>query len=653
MEHFTFLQDLVIIYGLGALVVYLFQKLGQSPVVGFLVTGLLLGPNSFSLIDDPHTVEILAEVGVMLLLFSLGLELSLEKLAKMKRFVFGAGMFQVAVTIGLVVVASYPLGLDWKTALFFGFVLSLSSTAIVLKLLLERKEMDAVYARVSLGVLIFQDLCIAGMIVVIPMLATEGAILLPLVIALAKAAVVICVILMAARYLLPPILDGIARSRSKELFITTAFFLFLGTAWATSLAGFSLALGSFLAGLMISESPYSHQVFSDVRPLRDSLNSLFFISIGMLVAPDLILQSAASLGGLVAAIVVGKALIVLVAVLVFGLPFPVAVLSGLALAQIGEFSFILLEAGSEAGLLTTAQYQLLLSSAVVTMLLTPLLFWSSHKLVASGILTRGLTLASDVPEPDEISPADHVIICGFGVGGQNVARVLARNEIDYLILELNAALVKDHSQRGEPILFGDCTDPAILEHAGIHTARGLILSISDPFSTERALKTIRVLEPELPVLVRTKYLAEIDHLYELGATEVVTEEFEASLELITRILRLYHVPRQVVASHVKEIRDERYSFFREEAVTVPRIRLGAELDVYVETIEIPSTSSAKGQTISELALRNRTGALILGIVRDDESINNPEPDDFIEEGDLVVLSGTKEQLKAAVEMLEA
>lgn len=657
MEQLPFLRDLVVVFGIGTLIVFLFQKLRQSPVVGFLMTGLLVGPYSLSLIQETETVEVLAEVGVMLLLFSLGLEFSLKKLLQIRTIVLGGGSLQVGVTILTVVALSILLGFSPRTGLVFGFIISLSSTAIVLKMLMERGEIDSIHGRVDLGILIFQDLCIAAMIVVVPILAGEGSIWLPLLQALGMAVVVVTVVVLAARYVFPAILDQMANTRSKELFISTSILMFLGTAWITSLAGFSLALGSFLAGLILSESEYSHQIFADVRPLRDTLNSLFFISIGMLVDPRFLADQLGSVLAVVASIVIGKAFLTAGSILAVGLPLQVAILAGLATAQIGEFSFVILKVASEAGLVTEAGYQVILSGAVTTMILTPSLFLLGSKIVSTEKIPRWSVFrkgpyAITEAESGGRSLRDHVIICGFGVSGRNVAQILKQNEIPYLVLELNSQTVAEQRKQGEPIYFGDCTDPEILAHGGIQHARVLVLSISDPLSTRRAVRSARSVNPEIVILVRTKYVAEIDELYDLGATEVVPEEFEASLELITRILRVYHLPRELISSQIKTIRNERYGVFRDPRATVPRLRLSHQLDVYAETIEIKEGSPAAGKTVAQLDLRRSAGVLILGIIREGETINNPGPSDLIRPGDMLVLSGTKEQLNQAFELLQ-
>jgi len=591
----------------------------------------------------------------MLLLFSLGLEFSFKKLIKLRNVVFGTGSVQVATTSLLVVGIAAFAGLNIRTAVFFGFLAALSSTAIVVKMLFDRGETDAIHGKVALGILIFQDLCVIPMIVLVPLLAETGPIWLPLGIALAKAAAVIILVVLLARYAFPWFLYHVVGTRSKELFIIAALCILLGMSWALSLFGFSLALGAFLAGLTVSESEYSHQIFADIRPFRDGLNSLFFISIGMLVDVHFILENADLLILLVLGITIGKALLTTLAVTVTRLPLRIGILAGFSLAQIGEFSFILLETGRANNLVGSIWYQRILSAAVVTMILTPLFFWISRRIMANNRLYAlikrfGENRSLAELEAQSNTMQDHVIICGFGITGKNIAGILKANKISYLILELNARTLREQKSRGEPIFYGDCTDEGILLHAGIMKARVILHALSDPIATRAAVKTARSLNPDIVILTRNKYLEEIDELSNLGATEVVSEEFEASIELLSRILRMYHMPRQVVAQEIKSIRDERYRIFRHLDTTIPRLRLSTNLDVYTETHQVDARSPLCGLTIEETELRKKTGALILGIIREKDTLNNPHPSVTLEAGNLIIMSGTKDQLKKAIDL---
>lgn len=655
MDEIHILGDLVVVFGCAAPVVYLFHRLKQSPIVGFVLSGVLIGPFGLSLIRDVTNVNTLAILGVMILLFSLGLEFSLKKLMETRVAVFITGPLQMAGTAIPVILLARHLGVSTGTGLIYGILIAVSSTTVLMKMLAERSEVDSLHGRIGLGISIFQDLCTVPMIVAIPLLASGEAVLPAVLTALGKAAVIIAAVVMVARYLFPILLGGILRTRSKELFLITSVFMFLGTAWVTSIAGISLALGSFLAGLILSESEYGHQIFAEVRPFRDSLNSLFFISVGMLVDPVVIVRNLAAILGMSAALIIGKALITTVAAVASRVPLQVGILTGVALAQIGEFSFIILQASAAVGLVTARAYQTLLTSSLLTMVFTPVLFGVARRLVGrrDWEQTKWPTWAK-ATELGLAAPAvleDHVIICGFGVGGRNIARVLKANRIPYIVLDLNAQSVTEARDEGEPVLFGDCSSAHILELAGIHRARVIVFAISDPFAARLAVGVARRMNRELVILTRTKYVADMDALWDTGSTEVIAEEFEAALELVTRILRVYNAPRALVAAEIKSIRDLRFGIFREDRATVPRIRLSSDVDVYTETWDVPQGSPWNGTTVADSRLRSDTGVLILGIIRENRTLNNPGPDEQIVSGDRLVLSGTKEQLRKAIQTL--
>jgi CPA2 family monovalent cation:H+ antiporter-2 len=652
MEEIQLLRDLVVVFGCAAPLVYLFHRVKQSPIVGFVVTGTIVGPYGLSLIRDVESVHTLATVGVMILLFSLGLEFSLKRLMETRTAVLVIGPLQMLGTIVLTVLAARMLGTPASTGVVYGILIGLSSTAVFMKMLDERRETNSIHGRIGLGVAIFQDLCTIPFIIAIPLVMTQKNLLYAVGSALGKSALLIAAVLLMGSYVFPILLRGILRTRSKELFLITSVFMFLGTAWATAKAGVSLALGSFLAGLILSESEYGHHIFAEVRPFRDSLNSLFFISIGMLIDPAFILAHPGTILGYTAAIIAGKIAVTTGAVMAGRVPLHVALLTGVSLAQVGEFSFILLQVASSVGAISAAPYQIFLSCSVLTMVLTPILFGISRKLIQriarswSPQLPFGRISLRSLQDFSALK--DHVVICGFGLGGQNIARVLKANRIPYVVVDLNEQRVSEGRKDGEPMLFGDCTSSHILELAGLKRSRVIVFVISDPFASRLAVRTAREMSREIVVLTRTKYVADIDALWDQGSTEVISEEFEASLELMTRILRVYNAPRAMVAAEIKSIRDQRFGIFRERHTTVPRIRLSSELDIYSETWDIAPDCVWNGASIAETRLREETGVVILGIIREHRTLNNPWPSETIHAGDRLVLSGTKEQLKNAI-----
>lgn len=659
MTHqFHLLNDLLVAYLASGLIIYLFHRVGQSAIVGFLVTGVLVGPHGLGLVSDAESVHVLAEIGVMLLLFSIGLEFSPQKLAGLRRIVLATGPLQILATVSVALLATSLAGISLVQGIVFGLFAAMSSTAMVIKVLLDRGEVDSLHGRVCLGILVFQDLAVVPMIVLISHLTDRGDAWLSLLLDVSLAFLLLGGVFMGARRLFPALMRHVVSVRSKELFVIAVILSFLGTAWLASVSGFPLALGGFLAGLILSASEYSQQIFSEIRPLRDILNSLFFISIGMLVNPEYLLANLPLLTVVVLLLLFGKALIVTAAGLLTGISAPVAIVAGISLAQVGEFSFILLEEASRAGLVSSRWYQILISSAVVTLMVTPALVSGSRRLASLRFAQRMDLFSSREKRFSELDEqtsemTDHVIICGFGVSGMNVAKTLKTLGIQHLVLDLNPLAVRFGRDRGAPIFFGDCTDSSILEHAGIGAARALVLAISDPYSAKRAVRISRSLNSEILILVRTKRVSEIDELYDVGADEVIPEEFEVSIEMMTRILRSFNFPRDLIATEVRRIREDRYGVFRESRATVPRLRLSSTLGVFVETVVLPEDSPLVGKQILETQLRQRTGALILGIIRGGHPFNNPGADERLHSGDSLVLSGTKQQLRAAIDFIKS
>jgi CPA2 family monovalent cation:H+ antiporter-2 len=656
VEELVFLKDLVLVFGVSMLVVYLFHRLRQPTIIGFLATGVLMGPYGLSLIADVHQVEMLAEIGVVLLLFTIGLEFSISKLNTMRQLVLGGGSLQVLGTILLIAGGAWLIGLPPAQAVFFGFLLALSSTAIVLKILMDRGEIDSPQGRFAVGILLFQDICVVPLMLFTPLLSGKQAVgPVAILLVLGKVVLTVILIFFLSRLLVPRLLFEVVKIRSPEVFSISIILICLGTAWATSQIGLSLALGAFLAGMVIAESEYSHQVLANILPLRDSFISLFFISVGMLMNVRTLLNHPLEVAGTLTAILVGKTVVVIGCVLALGYPLRVAALVGCALAQVGEFSFVLSKVGWEWGLITPRLNQYFLSASVVSLLLTPFLIQISPKLAAGiGRLQR---LERWFPgrrfeklEPERVELRDHVIIVGYGPGGRNLAKVLKATGVPYCILELNGETVRQMRQLGEPIYYGDVASQEILKHLAIHHARALVVAISDPASIRRSVRVARDLNPRLYILARTRYMVEIDELYRVGADEVISEEFETSIELFARLLRRYHIPRPVIGEQIENIRQERYEMFRH--LEGPRLAQ-AELtrifaQVEMETYLVPEASPNTGKTLADLHIRRRTGASVVAVIQDGKITANPGPDQQIAAGQVLVLVGKSEQVEKAL-----
>jgi CPA2 family monovalent cation:H+ antiporter-2 len=562
MQHYQLLRDLLVLFGFGTLIAVLLQRARQSTIVAYLLTGILVGPSGLGLITNRDAIELMAEIGVVLLLFTIGIEFSLGKLARLRQVVLGAGGRQVALTISATLAVAMTMGLGWRQGLFWGFLVAASSTAIVLKLLFERQELESPHGRAILGILLFQDLCVVPMMAVTPALASSsGGVALRILLALVEAVLVVGLILLGARYFFPPLWDRIVLLRNKEIFLIATIFFSLGTAWVSSLFGLSLAIGAFLAGLALSESDYAHQILSEILPFRDSFSSLFFISVGMLLELGYAVQNLVLVLSLAAGILTVKTLAATGAVLLLGFPGRVALQVGLGLAQVGEFSFVLLQQGAALRLVTDTSYQAFLTAAVLTMVLTPLLIQVSPPLAVRlselRALRRFLPPAATEELEERAGPLEnHVIICGYGLNGRLTAGVLARLRIPYLVLETNPETVRLAAAWGERIHFGDASQGEMLARAGAARARALVFAISDPFVVGRAVAQARALNSRAAILVRTKRLEETAELEQAGASLVVSEELEAAEEIIIRLLEFFGVPRREAFAQVEETRTE-------------------------------------------------------------------------------------------------
>ena len=660
--EFGLLKDIVLLLGLALFTLILFRQFKIPSIIGFLVTGIIAGPHTLGFVNNIHEVEQMAEIGVVLLLFTIGIEFSLKELLRIRHLVLWGGGIQVGLTIGLVAGVSVLAGFTLAQSVFFGFLVSLSSTAILMKLLMDASEMDSPHGKTALGILIFQDLCVVPLMLFVPFLGGAGSGIADVAIVSAKAAMVVVIAHFGARYAVPWIFSQVVRTRSRELFILTIIFIGFGTAWLTAQAGLSLALGAFIAGLAISESEYSHQVMGDIIPFRDAFLSIFFISVGMLLDPVFILSNPLVVLAVVALIIVVKFVVAAGAALVLKFPVRVALTSGLILAQVGEFAFVLSHSGMKYGLLTEKTYQIFLASSVATMALTPLyLKYASPvaekvssilSLLLPAFLLNGTrtTGVSHARFPME----EHVIIVGYGVNGKNMTRVLTGNGIPYIAIEANHLTVKSERKKGIKIIFGDASRPETLAHAHIDKARIMVVAISDATTSRRLVSQVRSMNSRIHVIVRTRYIAEMEPLYALGANEVIPEEFETSVEMFSRVLRNYLVPHDQIEKCIGEVRKDSYQMFRSmsrrnvHAVGISSYLAGSEL----LNCTVKTGSAVDGTVLRDGLVRGSSGASILAIKRGDEVTANPDPVWEIREGDIVLLLGTPQQLSAAASLFD-
>ena len=655
--QYQLLRDLAIIFAGSLLVILVFHRLKLPALPGFIVAGVLLGPNALGLVSDVHQVESLAEVGVILLLFTIGIEFSLSRLREMGRQVVIGGGAQVLLTVGLSAALAAGLGLAWPVAVLLGFLVALSSTAIVLKGLADKGEIDTPHGRLATGVLIFQDLCVVPMMLVLPYLAGGSGGGAGVAWALIKAGLVVAGVLVLARTVVPRALSEIVKTRSRELFLIAVILVGTLTALGTAAAGASLALGAFLAGLVISESDYGHQAMAELLPFRDVFISLFFVTVGMLVQVGFLRDHPVLALVGVAAIMAGKSVLAALGPALLGYSGRVALLAGLAVSQIGEFSFVLARQGRGAGILAEGPYQTFLAVAVLTMLVTPFALQSGPALLDA--LERWIPLDRLLPgfRPQALRPVgepltDHVIVAGYGLNGRNLAAALRSIRAPYLIVELNAHTVRQARARGEPAFYGDATREEILRGLGAERARMLVVAISDPAATRRMVRVARALNPRIHIIARTRYVVEMPELTRLGADVVIPEEFETSIEIFARVLAHYGVPRGDVERLVEEIRGSHYEVLRGDAPG--RLSLDGVAGVpqmAIERMRLAPQSALAGKRLAATGLRSETGALVLSVVRGDAEIATPGPQFRLVAGDVLVVVGQPHQLKAAARLI--
>lgn len=645
------LTNLVGVLALTVATVFVFQKLKLPSVIGFLVVGIITGPYGLDLVGHAADLELLAEIGIVLLLFSIGIEFSIERLLSFKKLVLIGGCLQVLLTVVVVAALSFYLGYPARIGLFLGMLASLSSTAIVLKIYSDQEKLAAPHGQLATGILLLQDIMAVPMMLSIPVLGQEvpfSATVLAWT--LGKSILAVTLIVLASRFAVPWLLYQVARLRNREIFVLFVLLICLGTAWLAFQSGISLALGAFVAGLLISDSEYSHQVISDIHPLRDSVAGIFFISIGMQVNLPFVLSQLSFVAGAWGVLVLIKGGLILGIFSFLRRSFRLGLSLGLALAQVGEFSLILARMGRALGLLAADQEQLFLATAILSMLMTPLfIFWGDQLAFA---LDRQVGARS---EGMHAPPADsgHVIIVGYGLNGRNLSRVLREVEIPHRIVDLNPEVARTARAAGEPVIFGDATRQAVLASVGVRSARVLVVAITDPVATARIVQQTRQTNAGIYIIVRTRYVAEINNLHRLGANEVIPEEFETSVEIFARVLHEYHIPRNLITLQVELIRKEGYGMLRglrlegKSLARVSQFLVGATADTFL----VQQGSAAEDYTVEDLQRSFGSGTSVLAVVRNRQSFATPASEFQFQAGDIVVLMGSHQDLDRAVQLL--
>ncbi|MBK9264597.1 MAG: cation:proton antiporter [Polyangiaceae bacterium] len=662
MGEIPLLDEIAIIAALGVLVTVILSRLRLPTVAGLLFSGALVGPFGFKLVHSIHSIEILAEIGVVLLLFTIGLEFSLSRLKSIFRQVALGGFIQVGLTTAVTAFVAYELGEPMGRCIFYGFVFTLSSTAIVLRALAERRELDAPHGRFIVGTLIFQDLCVVPMVLIVPMLGkavsggADSASLIGL--ALGKATAVVIITILVARLIVPRALGWVAASRSREVFLLAVLALCIGTAWLTAKAGLSLALGAFLGGMIVADTDYGHRAMGDMLPLRDAFVSLFFVSLGMLFDIRVVAEKPLLVALLLVGFFVAKGFLATLAAFAMRFPARVAWLAGVGLAQFGEFGFVLCRLGESTGVIDAEATKPLLAAGIVSMFLTPVFVRVAPHLTAGQRLLAPLEKligARSIDEADggeEHGLSDHVVIVGFGVAGKLVGRALAACDIPFVVLELNADTVRKARAAGERVYYGDATSEEALGHAHLEKARALLLLMNDPDAAKRVVDTAKRVAPGVRILMRARYLLEKQQLLDMGATDVVAEEVEGGVEILARLLRWLDAPRNIIEDRIDEARASTQT--TERTMKIPRRSLeeqGGLADLKIDSALVTPTSPAAGHSAAALDVRRTTGALIIAIRRDGKLLDQFDPNNPFVTGDVVYLAGTTDGVKQAVDLL--
>jgi CPA2 family monovalent cation:H+ antiporter-2 len=636
---------IVVLLGTAVAAVVLFRRLGMPPILAYLLCGLAAGPFGFGWVSNTEGIQHLAEFGIVFLLFTLGLEFSIPRLMTLRRIVFGAGPLQVALT-GLAVFAIMRLlGFDYTPSLITACALSLSSTAIVIRDLISRGSVNTGYGRTSTGILLFQDLAAVIMLVMLPILTQEnsGPMWSVASLTLGKSLLLFAGIYVIGRWVLPRMLEETGRARSDEVFVMTALLLALLAAWVTHWLGLSMALGAFLAGMMLGESHFRHQIEADLRPFRDLLLGLFFISVGMLVDPNLFADQWHWIIIAAAALMLFKGLLIFILLRLLKERSDTAMRSGLILSQAGEFGFVLVALGVSHQLITPDKAGLLVSIVVLTMVFTPALLDNSGRLTRR-LLQRWQKIPEDTPISDETR--NHVILCGYGRVGQNLMRYLNSFHLKAVAVDRDLVRLQEASAAGEHILFGDSSRKEILVNAGIQHARLLVVTFDDARLAERILHTARELNPNIRVLVRTRDDTHLDALISAGAEEVVPEVLEASLMLVAHALMMLDVPFDRVMATLRKTRRERYRMLQGyyHGDTLPTTDSAGNPYRLLHAVTLSDQARGIGRSIAHCALRD---VEIRAVKRQDKTLESPDEELVLEPGDTVILYGPLEAVEAA------
>lgn len=630
-------------------------KIKIPGILGYLITGLLIGPNGLAFVSNTENISHMAEIGVILLLFTIGLEFSLQQLIALKRSALGGGMLQVLITSVFITLLCKIMGISTELSIFIGMIITPSSTAIVLKLLMERGEIESPYGRITTSVLIFQDIAVIPMMLIARMLApgNESSIL-DIVYTLGYAIVVVVILFIVARFIVPKLLSKVTKTRSREVFLFSIILICVMVAIITNKAGLSLALGAFLAGMVVSETGYGYQALGNVIPFKDVFTGLFFISIGMMINVNTFLLHPALILFLALLIIFIKAIVTTMAINILGYSLETSLKTGLALAQVGEFSFILASTGLQDGIFNEYQNSLFITIAVISMVATPFMMIFSSGL--AKILSK-LPLPNSMingyfseKQSDKKIFNDHIIIVGFGLSGRMIAEVATKSNIDYIVIEMNPTTVHTEKQKGTPIFYGDASDEEILEHASITKARSIVISGADFHTTKNIVETARRLNPTLIIIARTRFKVYNKILKKLGASEVISEEIESAISLLSVVFKHYYISNDNLLNIEAQIRQEDIASISKKHTDKNISSLGIKT-LAIETITVPVGSKHSGATLRTLDARFKYNINIIAIKSGVQIKISPGSNDKINDRDELIVTGKSNDISVFASIL--
>lgn len=650
------LKGIVIVIALSTFVNLIFTRIKVPTVVGYLLTGIIAGPHLLSLAGGKNEIEMLAEIGVVLLLFTIGLEFSLQHLLKIRKIVFLGGFIQVFITAGIFFGVSYVYPMHWQTRLFIGFLVALSSSALVMKLLQERSEITSNYGRTVLGILIFQDLLLVPLLLFTNMITdTSIEIAREVVMLSIKVVAIIGIVYAGNKWVLPKLLYLVAKARNQELFIMSIFLICFGIALLTSKLGMSLAFGAFLAGLMISESEYSHNIFGNFLPIKDIFASFFFVSIGMLLDISFVSQNFMLVFAVVMLVIFLKTIIAAGTGFILGHTLHGTILIGLSLSQVGEFSFLLAKIGSDNAILSDFHYQLFLAVAVTTIAVTPFLMKVSlpvyrlvMKLPLPGFLVNGLFPLKEIIIPDI---KRHLVIIGKDASALKLSGMARDNGINHISIVFDPSVARQKMKEGDIVVYGDAVNEPVLMKAHIDTADIVVLSVGSIIPSMTIIEKVRKLNNNVYIIVRTPLMKNIAQLYKTGADQVVPEKLEIAIDLLNRILIEREVPSRDINRILKDTRMSSLGVFNDKDIAGSRSLPEEFSDMNISHIRVEEGSFADGRSPVDIDLRRKTGVTLLAIKRGTEIIQHPSPDTILKNGDIAYVLGEEDQVEHAGWML--